>query len=125
MLKSLCYLLRYINLYITTLIQASGIVVSDADCGAVGPGFKSPRCQDVCKRIVSSQHRGTLNCCRTASPLGKLVEEKGEASGHPQGFLPPNWGETKPNCTFTCMVFKATVNDRCKSVPCPEEFYGP
>ncbi|GFV51144.1 neuroblastoma-amplified sequence [Trichonephila clavipes] len=29
-----------------------------------------------------------------------------------QGALPQNWDGTEPNCTVTCMVFKAMVNDR-------------
>ncbi|GFX97962.1 uncharacterized protein TNCV_4906131 [Trichonephila clavipes] len=34
------------------------------------------------------------------------------ASDRPQGVLPENWGGTKLNCTVTCMVLKATANDR-------------
>ncbi|GFT15810.1 hypothetical protein TNCV_3314241 [Trichonephila clavipes] len=35
------------------------------------------------------------------------------------GVIPQNWGGTKPNHTVTCMVFKATANDRRTSSPLP------
>ncbi|GFY08871.1 hypothetical protein TNCV_4660641 [Trichonephila clavipes] len=65
--------------------RPTGIVVSDADCGAVGTG------------------------CRATSPLVRLVEgeERWAASGHPQGILPQNWGETELNRSVTCMVLKS------------------
>ncbi|GFX41916.1 hypothetical protein TNCV_3677281 [Trichonephila clavipes] len=56
-------------------------MVSDADCGAIGPGFESR------KRLVEG-------------------EERWEAPDDPQGFLPLNWGGTEQNCTVICMVFK-------------------
>ncbi|GFW34520.1 hypothetical protein TNCV_1463711 [Trichonephila clavipes] len=59
----------------------SRIVVSDADCGAVGPGFESGEGMDVCKCIVPSLHAGTLNSCRAARPLVRLVE--GQSDGKP------------------------------------------
>ncbi|GFV76862.1 uncharacterized protein TNCV_689331 [Trichonephila clavipes] len=70
----------------------------------------------VCKCIVPSRHRGTLN--RTASPLARLVEEekRWEAPDHPQGVLPKNWGETEQNRTVSCMVLKAKANDRNKNL---------
>ncbi|GFT61221.1 uncharacterized protein TNCV_1613751 [Trichonephila clavipes] len=73
-----------------------GIVVSDADCGAVGTGR------------------------RATSPLVWLVEgeERWEAPDHPQGFLPLNWVGTEQNCTVTCIVLKAKANDRRKN-SCP------
>ncbi|GFW44182.1 uncharacterized protein TNCV_3855431 [Trichonephila clavipes] len=69
---------------------------------------------DVCKCIVPSRHRGTLNSRRAVSPLMWLVEgeEMWEASNHPQSVLPLNWGGTELNRTVTCMVLKATANDR-------------
>ncbi|GFX19850.1 uncharacterized protein TNCV_1434111 [Trichonephila clavipes] len=39
-------------------------------------------------------------------------EEKWEASDYPQSVLPLNWGGTELNRTVTCMVLKATANDR-------------
>ncbi|GFV37414.1 uncharacterized protein TNCV_3174481 [Trichonephila clavipes] len=61
----------------------------------------------------------SLRCkrCRMPSsrkPLVWLVqgEEMWEASDHPQSVLPLNWGGSEPNRTVTCMVFKATSNDR-------------
>ncbi|GFW12681.1 uncharacterized protein TNCV_3883911 [Trichonephila clavipes] len=62
-------------------------------------------------------HGGTLNSRRAASPPVWLVEEEEslEASGHPQGFLPLNWGGTTQNRTVTCMVLKARTNDTRKN----------
>ncbi|GFS94011.1 uncharacterized protein TNCV_4480591 [Trichonephila clavipes] len=81
---------------------------------------------DVCKCIVPSRHGGTLNSPQTASPLVKLVEEeeRWEAPEHPQGVLPKNWGETELNRSITCMVFKATANDRRHSALCHDELRG-
>ncbi|GFV39408.1 hypothetical protein TNCV_1231091 [Trichonephila clavipes] len=48
------------------------------------------------------------------------VDGKGrEASDHSQGVLPQNWGGIKSNRTVTCMVLKATINDRHKCSPLP------
>ncbi|GFW77710.1 transposable element Tc1 transposase [Trichonephila clavipes] len=57
---------------------------------------------------------GTLNSRRAASPLVRLVkgEERWEAFDHPKSVLPLIWGGTEPNHTDTCMVLKATANDR-------------
>ncbi|GFX96656.1 hypothetical protein TNCV_244431 [Trichonephila clavipes] len=75
---------------------SSGIVVSDADCGAVGLG-------------------GIPTSRRAASPPMRFMEgeQKRGAPGHPQGVLPQNWGGTKRNCTVNCTVLKA--NDRSKN----------
>ncbi|GFV64615.1 uncharacterized protein TNCV_3181111 [Trichonephila clavipes] len=72
---------------------------------------------DVCKCIVPLRHGGTLNSRQAACPLVGLVEgeERWEAPGHPQDFLPLNWGGTEQNRTVTCMVLKAKDNDRCKN----------
>ncbi|GFW15078.1 uncharacterized protein TNCV_172251 [Trichonephila clavipes] len=69
---------------------------------------------DVCKCVVPFRHGGTLNSCRAASPLVRLVEgeERREAPDHPQ-----NWGGTELNYTATCMMLKATANDSCTSSP--------
>ncbi|GFW99836.1 uncharacterized protein TNCV_3420651 [Trichonephila clavipes] len=70
---------------------------------------------DVCKCIVPTQHRGTLNSRRAANALVRLVagEEMWES------VFPQNWGGTKLNRTVTCMVLKATANDRRTSSPLP------
>ncbi|GFT18065.1 uncharacterized protein TNCV_423321 [Trichonephila clavipes] len=49
----------------------------------------------VGKCVVPSWHGDTLNSCRAASPLVRLVEreERWEVPDHPQGVLPRNWGE--------------------------------
>ncbi|GFU05430.1 uncharacterized protein TNCV_3290811 [Trichonephila clavipes] len=76
---------------------------------------------DVCKCIVPSRHGGTLNSRRAASPLVRLVagEEMWETLTLPQGILPQNWGGTEINRAATCMVPKATANDRRTSSPLP------
>ncbi|GFV11951.1 uncharacterized protein TNCV_3181821 [Trichonephila clavipes] len=81
----------------------------------------------VCKCIVPSWHGGTLNSRRAANPLVRLVEgeEKWEASDHPQGVLSQNWGETELNRFVTCMVLKATDNDRHQLALCHDDFHGP
>ncbi|GFX46172.1 hypothetical protein TNCV_2298211 [Trichonephila clavipes] len=43
----------------------------------------------------------------------------------PWGALPQNWGGTELNRTATCMVLKATANDRRTSNPCHDESLGP
>ncbi|GFT93608.1 uncharacterized protein TNCV_677441 [Trichonephila clavipes] len=62
-----------------------------------------------------------------ASPLVRLVEgeERWEASDHPQGVLLLNWGGTEPNRTVTCMVLKATANDKRHFALTYDEFRGP
>ncbi|GFX58776.1 uncharacterized protein TNCV_804801 [Trichonephila clavipes] len=69
----------------------------------------------------------TLNSRRAASPLVWLVEgeERWEASDHSQSVLPLNCSGTEPNRTVTCMVLKATVNDRRHLGLCHDEFRGP
>ncbi|GFX46662.1 hypothetical protein TNCV_4038131 [Trichonephila clavipes] len=47
----------------------NGIVVSDADCFAIGLGSNPGEDRDVCKCIVPSRQGGTLNSRRAASPL--------------------------------------------------------
>ncbi|GFS73018.1 hypothetical protein TNCV_391381 [Trichonephila clavipes] len=65
------------------------------------------------------QARGRL--CDAASPFVRLVEgqERWEAPDPPPGCLPQNWGETELNHSVTCMVPKATANDRRTSSPLP------
>ncbi|GFS84976.1 uncharacterized protein TNCV_1305851 [Trichonephila clavipes] len=77
--------------------------------------FRGPRSDYVRQMALETattmplRHGGTLNSRRAASPLVWLVEgkERWEASDHPQSVLP-----LKPNSTATCMVLKATANDR-------------
>ncbi|GFU07733.1 uncharacterized protein TNCV_4164281 [Trichonephila clavipes] len=38
---------------------------------------------------------------------------------------PQNWGGNEPNRTVTCMVLKATANDRRHLALCHDEFRGP
>ncbi|GFX11099.1 uncharacterized protein TNCV_4503141 [Trichonephila clavipes] len=82
---------------------------------------------DVCKCIVPSLHGGVLNSRRGASPLVRLVEreERWESPDHPQVVLPQNWGETKLNHYITCVVLKATANEKRHLALCHEEFRGP
>ncbi|GFV41756.1 hypothetical protein TNCV_3629071 [Trichonephila clavipes] len=57
---------------------------------------------------------GTLNNRRATSPLVRLVEgeERWLALDHLQGVPPLNRRRNELNRTITCMVLKATVNDR-------------
>ncbi|GFU68829.1 uncharacterized protein TNCV_1548131 [Trichonephila clavipes] len=68
---------------------------------------------DICQCIVSSQHRA-LNSHRAASSLVRLVEgeEMLNSPDHPQSILTQNEGETELNRPVTCLVLKATANDR-------------
>ncbi|GFW65860.1 uncharacterized protein TNCV_586861 [Trichonephila clavipes] len=76
---------------------------------------------------VPARHGGTLNSRRAESPLVRLVEgeERWKASDHPKSVLPLNWGGIEPNRTDTCMVLKATANDRRHLALCHDEFRGP
>ncbi|GFT92889.1 uncharacterized protein TNCV_740491 [Trichonephila clavipes] len=77
---------------------------------------------DVCKCIVPPWHGVTLNSRPTVSPLVMCWWQgmRGEKSlTLPQGVLPQNWGGTELNRTVTCMVLKATANDRRTSSPLP------
>ncbi|GFW10975.1 uncharacterized protein TNCV_4459501 [Trichonephila clavipes] len=70
----------------------------------------------------------TLNSRTAARPLVRLVEgeERWEAPGHPQGFLPLNRGGTEQNRSVSCMVLKAKVNNRRKILALSrDEFRGP
>ncbi|GFX03718.1 hypothetical protein TNCV_2112901 [Trichonephila clavipes] len=64
----------------STWSRPSGIMVSDADCCAVGPEFGSRRRHGCSKMYSASRQRGTLNRRRARSPLVRLVkrEEKRE-----------------------------------------------
>ncbi|GFW07477.1 uncharacterized protein TNCV_3916101 [Trichonephila clavipes] len=91
-----------------------GTVVSDADYGTVGPGFKSRKRHRCLKCIVPSRHGNTLNSHRAACPLVRLLEggKKWEAPKHLQGVLPQIWGGTEQSRSVACMVLKAKANDR-------------
>ncbi|GFU64146.1 uncharacterized protein TNCV_3745141 [Trichonephila clavipes] len=70
---------------------------------------------------------GTINSNRAARPLVRLVEreEKREALDPPQSVLFLYWGGTDSNRTVTCMVLKATANDRPDIALYRDEFLGP
>ncbi|GFV80663.1 piggyBac transposable element-derived protein 4 [Trichonephila clavipes] len=93
----------------------------------LGLGSNPGEDTDVCKCIVPSRRGGSLNSCRAASPLVRLVEgeERWKAPGPPQGVLSQNWGETELNRSVTCMVLKVTANDRRHLALCHDEFRGP
>ncbi|GFW45286.1 uncharacterized protein TNCV_4733941 [Trichonephila clavipes] len=108
--------------------RPSGIVISNADGGAVGPGFEFRRRHGCLKMYSAFAAWDTLNSRRAASPLGRLGEgeESWKAPDHPQGVLPQNWGGTEQNRTVTYMVLKAKANDRRKNLaPSRDEFRGP
>ncbi|GFW28853.1 uncharacterized protein TNCV_201761 [Trichonephila clavipes] len=94
---------------------------------AQGLGSNPGEDMDVCKCIVPLRHGATLNSRRAASPLVWLVEgeERWKASDHSQSVLPLNWGGIDPNRSVTCMVVKATANDRRHLAFCHDEFRGP
>ncbi|GFW96022.1 hypothetical protein TNCV_957371 [Trichonephila clavipes] len=85
-----------------TVPHPSGIVVSDAECCDVGPGFESREGMDVCKCIVPSRHGGTLNSHPAESPLLRLVigEERWEAPDSPPGNSTSKlgWNRAKSYC---------------------------
>ncbi|GFW18827.1 hypothetical protein TNCV_5132801 [Trichonephila clavipes] len=64
---------------------------------------------------------GNLNSLRDASPLVRLVEgeKRWEVSALPQSLLTQNWDGTESKHTVTCMVLKATANDRHTTSPLP------
>ncbi|GFU00146.1 hypothetical protein TNCV_1989621 [Trichonephila clavipes] len=68
----------------------------------------------VCKPIVLLRHESTLNSCRAASPLVRLVE-----GPNPQDILLLNWCGSELNRTVTCMVLKTMANDRHTCSPLP------
>ncbi|GFW56792.1 uncharacterized protein TNCV_160221 [Trichonephila clavipes] len=79
---------------------------------------------DVCKCIVPSRHWGTINIRRVlSSGWGK-----GKRGGRPLAtpcVLPQNWGGNEPNLTVTCLVLKATANDKRHLALCHDDFRGP
>ncbi|GFX02251.1 uncharacterized protein TNCV_138271 [Trichonephila clavipes] len=84
-------------------------------------------CNKALSQRMPSRHEGTLKSRRAASPLGRMGggEERWETPNHPQGVLPLNWGETELNRSVTCMVIKATPNDKRHLAFCHDEFHGP
>ncbi|GFW09133.1 uncharacterized protein TNCV_315441 [Trichonephila clavipes] len=76
--------------------------------------------------IVPSRHVGTLNTCRAASPLVRLVEEeeRWEASEYTQVVLPLNC-IPEPCRKVDCMVLKATNNDMRQLALSHDEFREP
>ncbi|GFT19560.1 cullin-4A [Trichonephila clavipes] len=93
----------------------------------LGLGLNPGEDMDVCKCVVPSRHGGTLNSRWAASPLVRFVEgeERWVTPDLPQGVLPQNWDETELNCSVTCMVRKATANDRIHLALSHEGFRGP
>ncbi|GFU40381.1 uncharacterized protein TNCV_4255591 [Trichonephila clavipes] len=77
---------------------------------------------DVCKCIVPLRQGSALN-----SPLVRLVEleEKWKAPDHPQVVIPQKWAGTEVKRSVTCMVLKATANDRRHLAICHDEFRRP
>ncbi|GFU42438.1 uncharacterized protein TNCV_4555701 [Trichonephila clavipes] len=94
--------------------RPSGIVASDADCCAVWLGFEYWRRHGCLQMYSAFVEGGILNNRQATSPFVRLREEEDmwKPSDYPQGVLPQNWGENESNRTVTCMVLKATDNDR-------------
>ncbi|GFV04741.1 hypothetical protein TNCV_2219811 [Trichonephila clavipes] len=68
---------------------------------------------------VPSRHGGTLSSCQAASTLVRLVagDERWETPDPTTECPPSELGRTELNRTVTCMVLKATANDRRTSSP--------
>ncbi|GFT29660.1 transposable element Tcb2 transposase [Trichonephila clavipes] len=87
--------------------------------------------QDNIRCLINSMPNRVAACIAAgaASPLVRLVEEqqRWEAPDHPQSVLPQNWGGNEPNCAVavTCMVLKATANDRRHLALFHDELRGP
>ncbi|GFW75655.1 uncharacterized protein TNCV_4428381 [Trichonephila clavipes] len=90
----------------------------------IRPRTESREGIDVYKYIVPLLHGYTLNSRQAQSSLVRLVEggERWKFPDHLQSVLPQNWSVTESNRTITCMVLKATENDRCKPTPFHDEF---
>ncbi|GFU52510.1 uncharacterized protein TNCV_2115071 [Trichonephila clavipes] len=92
----------------------------EAGFSLTGLGLNPGEDMDVCKCLMPSQHGGTLNSRRAASPLVRLMEEdeRWEALTLLRVFS-LKIGGTELNRTVTCMAFKAKANDRRTSSPLP------
>ncbi|GFX85100.1 hypothetical protein TNCV_4979551 [Trichonephila clavipes] len=66
----------------------------------------------------------SLGSRKSSRKVGGRRREVG-GSDHPQGVLPQNYAETELNRSVTCMVLKATANDRRQLALCHDEFHGP
>ncbi|GFW16829.1 hypothetical protein TNCV_2759571 [Trichonephila clavipes] len=90
--------------------RPSGIVVSDADYGAVGPGFKPREGMDVCKCIVPSRHGGILNRRRAISPPMRLMGWKGEVKARNSRVVDNHLKRNRGNCAAREALEKAFVS---------------
>ncbi|GFX00886.1 uncharacterized protein TNCV_4578521 [Trichonephila clavipes] len=88
--------------------------------------LKTHRVGERCTLNLSRAQMSS-RCRQAASPLVRLVEgeERWEAPDHPQCVHPQNWDETELNRSVTCMMSKATDNDRRHLALCHDEFRGP
>ncbi|GFV27074.1 uncharacterized protein TNCV_4853111 [Trichonephila clavipes] len=75
-------------------------------------------------KIVNEEAKKSPSSRKSSREVGGKGERR-EASDHPQSVLPPNWGEIEPNHTVTCIVLKATTNDRRHLAICHDELHGP
>ncbi|GFX29411.1 uncharacterized protein TNCV_3997871 [Trichonephila clavipes] len=78
----------YVTPVETLLFQGTFRWLATLTAVPLGLGSNPGEDTDVCKCIVPSQHGGTLNSRRAASPLVRLVEgeERREAPDHPRVF---------------------------------------
>ncbi|GFW96894.1 uncharacterized protein TNCV_2160291 [Trichonephila clavipes] len=109
------------------LVQLFSVWLATLTAVSLGLGSNPEEDMDVCKCIVPSRHGATLNSRRAANLLVRLVEEeeRWEARNYLQDVLHQNWGETELNRSVTCMVLKATANDRRNIFLWHDEFRGP
>ncbi|GFU87347.1 uncharacterized protein TNCV_2716331 [Trichonephila clavipes] len=92
----------------------------------LGLGLNPGENMYFCKRLVNLLHGATLNSCRVASPLVRLVEgNEREAPDHPYGVLPQNWGgkRAKSHCNIWCSKLRLTTD--VQQASCHTEFRGP
>ncbi|GFW64028.1 hypothetical protein TNCV_707331 [Trichonephila clavipes] len=107
--------------------RPSGIVVSDADCCAAGPGFESWR-KYGCLQMNSSAFAAWGNSKGPSSRKScREVGGRGETMEGPcplQTVLPQNWGGTESNRTLTCMVLRLRITTGVHLASCHDECRG-
>ncbi|GFV29644.1 RNase H domain-containing protein [Trichonephila clavipes] len=88
-------------------IQKQLKMVNDSDCCVLGTGFKPRKDMNVCNCIVPVRYKCHFKYS-SSRKTSHVVDRKEK-----------RWKASKPNRTVTtCMVFKATSNDRRKSLAC-------
>ncbi|GFX53915.1 uncharacterized protein TNCV_1598611 [Trichonephila clavipes] len=110
---------------VAKLIAVINLIAKNVANLALSPRFCQVPIEPPIK--LPSRHGGTINSRRVTSPLVRLVkgQEMWEVPDHPQSVLPQNWVGNEKNSTITCMVLKATTNDKRHLALCHDEVRGP